>query len=505
MLRILRSGQRWLTGAIVIGIGGVFVFFMGLGGPLQGSSSGAAVITVGPYSFGMRDFQMARNEREDVIRQRLGDQYDARAMRDTIDQLATQSLIERSLLAVEGRELGLAVSTEEIERSVRAGFRDAEGRFDREQFTDWAEYTYGNERNFIREQRMRMLAGKMLGVMRSNAHVSMGEARQAVRQRNEEVRIAFVAFDATEPPDDFEATSVAVDNLLDTRATEVRSLYDERRSTYESPEQVRARHILFRVNPDADEEAENEVRERAEAALARLAAGEDFAALVEELSDDEGSRETGGDMGFFPRGRMVKPFEDAAFALANGETSELVRSDFGFHIIRTEDHKEAFHRAFEEVREELAADLLRLDEARAVAYLEAEELSAVVAAGTDLEKAANDAELHLERSGLLKRRPDGFVPRLGAAQELMATAFGMEPGQSSAQIFEVGDKLALFQLLERVEPDADEIESLAADEREELLERKRNAQINSWIESRRRALEESGEFSVNIAAIQGSR
>ena len=505
MLRILRSGRRWLTGAIVIGIGGVFVFFMGLGGPLRGTAPGATVITVGPYAFSVRDFQVARNEREEALRANFGDNYDARAMRDTVDQLATQALIERSLLAVEGAELGLAVSKEEIERSVRASFRDADGRFDRENFSSWIEYNYGSERNFIREQRMRILARKMLGVMRANTRVSDGEARQAVRQRQEELRIAFVVFDASEPPEDFEASEEDITELLETRGIEARNLYDERSSVYDAPEEVRARHILFRVDVDAGEETEKEAREKAELALARLADDETFADLAAELSDDVGSRESGGDLGFFTRGRMVKPFDDAAFALAAGETSELVRTDFGFHIIRVEERKEAVLRAFEEVSDELAEELLRLDAARSSAYAAAETLSATVSAGTDLETAARDVELTLVRTGLLKRRPDGFVPRLGAAQELMATAFSMEAGESSAQIFEVGDKLALFQLLERNEPSAEEIDDLVETERETMLARKRNAQIGDWLEWRRRALEKSGDFIVDLAAIQATR
>ena len=504
MLRILRSGRRWLTGAIVIGIGGVFVFFMGLGGPLRGNAPGT-LITVGPYAFSARDFQVTRNERENVLRERLGDSYDARAMRDTIDQLATQALIERSLLAVEATELGLAVSTEEIERTVRASFSDPDGKFDKDQFSDWVEYNYGNERNFIREQRMRLLAGKMLGVMRSTTRVSESEARQAVRHRLEEVRIAFVAFDVSEAPEEFEATEADIAALLETRETEARNLYDERRSTYDVPEEVRANHILIRLDKDADEEAEKEARAKAELALVRLSAGEEFAELAEELSDDEGSRESGGDLGFFRRGRMVKPFDDAAFTLGVGETSELVRSDFGFHIIHVADRTDAVFRAYEDVSEELAADLLGQDAARSTTRGAAEKLAEAVSAGADLETAARDADLSLVRSGLLRRRPDGFVPRLGAAQDLMSTAFTMEPGETSPRIFEVGDKLALIQLMERVDPDEEEIDSLVEDERENMLARKRTAQLADWLDFRRKALEESGDFVVDLAAIQRGR
>jgi len=505
MLRIIRSGRRWLTGALVIGIGGVMVLFMGLGGPLQSGSPDSTVITVGPYTFTVRDFQAARNEREAVLQERLGENYDARAMRETLNNLATQSLIERSLLAVEAVETGLSVSKEEIERSVRGGFRDENGLFDKEQFSDWVSYNYGNERNFVREQRMRLLAGKMRSVMGGGAHVSDGEIRQALHQRLLELRIAFVVFEASKTPEGFEASPEDIASLLETREIEARNLYDERDSEYNIPEQVRARHMLFRLDPEADEAAEKVARDKAELALTRLSTGEKFAELATELSEDVGSRELGGELGFFQRGRMVKAFEDVAFDLTAGETSGLVRSDSGFHIIRIEERKEATLRTFEDVREELAADLLRLDAADAAARSGAESLSAAIAGGLALETAAAEADLELIRSGLLKRRPDGFVPRLGAAQELMAMAFSMEPGQSSSQIFEVGDRLALFQLLESIEPDSAELDRLTDEERGSMVSNKRIAQINDWLEWRRKALEDADEFNIDIAAIQGFR
>ena len=84
-------------------------------------------------------------------------------------------------------------------------------------------------------------------------------------------------------------------------------------------------------------------------------------------------------------------------------------------------------------------------------------------------------------------------------------AFTMEPGESSVQIFEVGDNLTLIQLLERVDPDAEEIDSLVEDERENLLARKRNAQITDWLDFRRNTLQESGDFLVDLVAIQSGR
>ena len=109
---------------------------------------------------------------------------------------------------------------------------------------------------------------------------------------------------------------------------------------FELPEGVRARHILLKLAPQADGATREQVRQKTEGLLARLKAGEDFAALAIEASEDSSAAQ-GGDLGYFPRGKMVESFEDAAFALQAGEMSAIVESPFGLHIIKVEDHQPA--------------------------------------------------------------------------------------------------------------------------------------------------------------------
>ncbi len=85
--------------------------------------------------------------------------------------------------------------------------------------------------------------------------------------------------------------------------------------------------------------------------LEKIKQGESFAKLAQENSDDPGSKEKGGDIGFFGKGRMVKPFEDAAFSLKPGQVSDVVETKFGYHIIKVEDYKEAGTKTFEEVKD----------------------------------------------------------------------------------------------------------------------------------------------------------
>jgi len=502
VLETLRRGQRWLTALFVLAVGGVFIFFIGLGGPLRGRRD-SSIVQVGPYEYGPDVFERVRERRETQIQESLGEGYDARAMRDTLDQLTVQTLVDRALLSLEAEALGLKVAKQEIERIVRSAgiFRGEDGRFDRQAFERYTEYEFGNQHNFVEEQRQGLLATKLIRLLTSQARVSEAEAREAVRQRLESVQIAVVSLDATTPPADLEVTPDQVQGLLASREAAAKALYEQRLETYDVPEQVRARHILLRIEPGASAEAVEERRKQAEALRARLAAGEDFVKLAGSASEDPGSKESGGDLGFFKRGQMVKPFEDAAFGLQAGELSPVFRSDFGFHVLRVEERKAAQLRTFDDVKAELAKEILRNEAARERAQATADRLAEAVRGGKSLEMAAREAQLTLERSGRLQRRPDGYVPGLGAAQDLLALAFTLPAGASSPRIFEVGGKLALIQVLERGEPAPDEIAAAVETERKQLLDQKRRSLSDTWLAERRAELEADGKLSVSLTPL----
>lgn len=139
---------------------------------------------------------------------------------------------------------------------------------------------------------------------------------------------------------------------------EVREEFDRHREKYRTPEEIRARHILFRVKADATPAEVAAVRRKAAAVLARIRKGEDFAKLAKEFSED-GSKVNGGELGYFKRGDMVPAFEKAAFALKVGQVSGLVRSRFGYHIIQVEDRKPARELKFDEVKNHIRENLTR--------------------------------------------------------------------------------------------------------------------------------------------------
>lgn len=136
-------------------------------------------------------------------------------------------------------------------------------------------------------------------------------------------------------------------------------------------EEVRARHILFAAQAGLPASRLDSIRTLAEAVRARALAGEDFGRLAEEFSDDRGSAVAGGDLGFFGRGEMVPPFEEAAFALEPGEISGVVESDFGLHVIRVEDRRfPALSSIAEDYRTQLQRERIMVAESTYLADLE---------------------------------------------------------------------------------------------------------------------------------------
>ncbi len=137
---------------------------------------------------------------------------------------------------------------------------------------------------------------------------------------------------------------------------EAKSYYDSHPDAFNKPEQIKASHILVKVDPQADETQKAAARKKIEEIQQKLKKGEDFATLAKESSQCPSS-DKGGDLGYFGRGQMVKPFDDAAFALAPGEVSPIVETKFGYHIITVADKKTETSIAYKDVKEKLQQHL----------------------------------------------------------------------------------------------------------------------------------------------------
>jgi peptidyl-prolyl cis-trans isomerase C len=137
---------------------------------------------------------------------------------------------------------------------------------------------------------------------------------------------------------------------------EAKAFYDANPDFFKTPEQVRASHILIKVAPEADEAQKAEALQKIKAVQKKIKAGEDFAALAQTHSEGP-SNVKGGDLNFFRRGQMVKPFEEAAFALQADEVSEIVETPFGYHLIKATDRREAGTVSFEDAKPRITQNL----------------------------------------------------------------------------------------------------------------------------------------------------
>ena len=507
MLETLRRGQRWIMALVIAGVGFVFVFYLGLGGAPGGGGTGSnAVVEVEELRFGPRDVDRVRRQQEQQYRQALGDAFDESAA-DQLDALAASILVNQAILAREARELGLVVSDDEVRDYVRRqipGATDANGALHAEALRDWAEGEFGTESRFVELVRMEVLADEIMELLRESVQVSDVEARQSLLHRREEVSLAWVGIDAKTPRADVTIADEAIDALLASDEARVRARYDERAADYQRGEAVRLRHILLRVPEGASPEEEAKVKARAEETLARLRGGAAFADLALELSEDPGSRQQGGDLGWVERGaELAGGLEAAAFALAPETLSELVRTPAGFHLLRVDERREARSVPFEDARRDLARSLLAEEEAARLAREAAERLAAAIREGKSLVDAAREQRIAIERTDPLRRRPDGFIPDLGPAPDVLAAAFALPAERpSSERIFEVRDRLVLIQLVERKSPKPEELDAEIPQERERLRQARIAQSAQLWVELRRTELEESGKLVYDLGQLR---
>jgi peptidyl-prolyl cis-trans isomerase D len=250
----------------------------------------------------------------------------------------------------------------------------------------------------------------------------------------ERARITFIDF----PSEHFAAEIQPTDE-------EILTYYESHPDSYRHPEQVRARHILLKVSSDVTDEERTAIRARANEVLASAQAGEDFAELAKQHSEDV-TAASGGDLGFFGRGMMTPAFEEAAFALEPGDISDLVDTPFGIHIIKLEERREEGVDTLEEVRDKIAEEV-RKQRARQVALSKSEAAHDRIQNGEDPQSVA--ASL-----GLILQQPSPFavnepVPGAGVQRPLYDAVFETVAGELG-EIVTLESGYLVFRVDERI-------------------------------------------------------
>ena len=149
-----------------------------------------------------------------------------------------------------------------------------------------------------------------------------------------------------------ELVKTQVVDKIDVSDAEMKQYFDSHPEEFKQPEQVKASHILIKVAADADPAQKDEARQKIEDIQKKLKKGEDFSTMAREHSEGP-SASRGGDLGYFSRGQMVKPFEDAAFALKTDQLSDVVETQFGYHLIKVYDHKDETLLSYNDVKADL--------------------------------------------------------------------------------------------------------------------------------------------------------
>ncbi|HXK58552.1 MAG TPA: peptidylprolyl isomerase [Acidobacteriota bacterium] len=361
-LRRKQKGLKWILWLVILGLGaGMVLLFVGTPGDL--SSSGLAqsdVAQVGERPISAIEFRKQYRRMYEMYRQVYKlDQQDPEIVKQLgLGQQALNSLISEYAVTEQARKMGLDATPEEIRQEImRMPVFQNKGAFvGTELYQQILRQNDMTAQEFEENLRRDIIRQKMQQLLTDGIIVTPEEVRQEYENRNLEAKVRYIAIDkkASEPTtvDEAELKKFYESRKEAYRKGEQRRVnyvfvpadpmsvkvseeaVQARINTINPEEQVRAAHILIKTPPGGDDA---EARKKAEAVLARINAGEDFASVAKAVSEDPGSAQQGGDLGFFGRGQMVPEFEQAAFSLQPGQTSGLVKSPFGFHIIRVLD------------------------------------------------------------------------------------------------------------------------------------------------------------------------
>ena len=269
---------------------------------------------------------------------------------------------------------------------------------------------------------------------------------------------------------------------------EQQAYYNAHASDYKVDEQVRVRHILIKVASPAEDAA---AKAKAQGILDQLHKGGDFADLAKKNSDDPGSKTQGGELGFIKRGATVPPFEQAAFSLQPGQTSGLVKSQFGYHIIQTEEKQTAHTRPFDEVKPQILAALTQQKEQAAQQAYAGQLAGEAKKSGLQATAAAH--HLALQTTDFVQQ--DAVVPGVADASKLLTAAFAATKGAAPAMA-STGDGFAVYQVQDVRAAHAPEFASY----KDHILADYRTQQTPVLLEQKTTQLADKAHASNDLAA-----
>ncbi len=462
MLDRMRRHRNWLKWSLALVCLAFVIFYI----PdfLQDPTNMAATDTVAVIDgreISAEEFRRTYQAQLQAYRAAYGGEMSEQLLKQLgIDQQILQQMVDERAALAEAERVGIRVSDQEVAQRILAipAFQE-NGAFvgsERYQQILMMQRPPLSVTEFEDGIRRALMVEKLRRSITDWLSVSDKELEQEYRRRNDKVKLAVVTFSADSYRPDVSASDAEVSSYFDGHGEEFRipekrkvryllvdvdamrakitpsqaeieRAYQDNIEQYTTAEQVRASHILLKTE-GKDEAA---VRAKGEDILKQAKAGTDFAELARKHSEDEANAKNGGDLDYFGRNRMVPAFDAAAFAMEEGQISDLVKTDYGFHIIKLTDKKAGSTRTLAEVQPQIV-EQLAFDRAQTQATNLAQTLEAQIKKPADLDTVAKAQGIEVQETGFFAR--DEPVLGVGASSEMSARAFEINQGDVSGAI-----------------------------------------------------------------------
>ncbi len=396
MLEFIRNrAQSWVAWVIV---GLIIIPFALFGiGDYATNDAGNNVATVNDVKISNQEFQRAYYQQEQRMKEMLGADFDVSVFEGQMRKNVLDGIVEQELLVQVSRDEGLRVSAQQLAMIIQGieAFQ-SDGKFDRETYLS-ALNMQGQSIGYFESRIHRSLLSQQLyAAVASSSVVSNSSIDTYLRLQNQQRDIGYfeipaakfsadISIDESAASDyynensnlykttetvDVEYVSLSLDDLIDgieLSEQEIVEAFAEQKSSMTPAEQRKASHILVELQPGAEKDEVGDASEKARMIKLRLVAGEDFSSLAQEFSDDLGSADMGGDLGFFSQGDMAPEFDEKVFSMSQGDVSDVVETEFGFHIIRLDEIKASKEPLLADVRDQLV-EQLRFNKAESKYY-----------------------------------------------------------------------------------------------------------------------------------------
>lgn len=425
MLDGMRSGAHSLGIKIAFGLIILVFIFWGIG---SNTSSSGIVAKVNGEPVTINEFQQAYNQMANEIKAVIPDITAEQLESFGLEQRVLQNVIINKLFIAESKRLGIDVSAAELRDTLMAlpYFHDQNGKFSAELYQQRVKAAGQTPAQFENTLRSDILPQKFQELVTAGIFADKNIAEKMFEFQTERRSMDYVLF-PFEPDkqqvSDEEAKAVYEQRkdgyavpaqialeyisftpvlMADENAVtdeEIQKYYADNQSSFSEEEQVKARHILLMVDPNAPKAESDKVLKQLQDIAAQIKTADDFAAMAAKYGQD-GTKNTGGDLGWFSRGQMVKEFADAAFSLPKATLSDPVRTQFGYHLIWVDDKKDARQIPFDEVKDEIRKTIA-VDRVNANLAQTVDSAIASVMGSGDMQAEAAKYNLTVTKTGLV--------------------------------------------------------------------------------------------------------